>query len=267
MDEFLLVSPLVTHASETNLNTLLDIYNNSDRIESFGIRKRTSLAVGSLLSLVENRPHTLVDLLVDQLRRCETESCRVIYLEAVRNSKCLRSFEALVAYFEETCSKAKVAANNDLCVHELKILSSYPREFFNSPRLFKRFSTIFYDLKSAYSNDLRTESFNILIEKYEILESQSLLENVLIAMNREMKKPKDVDYEFLLYIQRSILQKAQFDADLKSRLDLALKTSKVTYFKFFILQGLSNVMENSLKSNRNKQTFYILTFYLMVYLN
>lgn len=211
IEDLLVAASLVTNPSRALFDILWDIYNNYERIDSLGIRKKTSLAVGALAVDGSQDTAHVIDMLVEQRNKCESDQCRVIYIEAMANTRTYQAFNSTWKYFEEKCSKLAAASNIDLCVDVLRVLRVYPAEYFaDISKLSKKLLRVVFASSSSF-NDLRIECFNILVEKFNFLDNESFLENLLISLRAELTKNKDVDFELLFYIQRYILQRADSD--------------------------------------------------------
>lgn len=210
IEEFLTSTSLTTHPNLNHLKTVLDIFNNDNRIQSFDIKQKATLTLGSLISLIsEPEARAYIKLIATEMENCETIECKFFYLEAIKNSRTTASFEIILEMFNVKCLKGD---KKKLCVYLARLMRSYGKENFRQDlTLLRKLLEIFYNFDSIYVSDLRMESLNILIEKYDIIEDRSLLENVLNTLYLEYRKMDKAEHEFLFYSQRYILQKIEND--------------------------------------------------------
>ncbi|XP_063698675.1 microsomal triacylglycerol transfer protein-like [Culicoides brevitarsis] len=98
----------------------------------------------------------VTEFIMSQLKNCETDECKVIFLRALGNLKAPNTISMLFEYAETGSYKVSTQA--------VKALKAFSVSFWNTPEFRARFEDIFYQTHKKFDSSARTLALDVLLD-------------------------------------------------------------------------------------------------------
>ena len=209
IQDFLASLSLTTKPSENLFYLVKNLIENDNKIPDLESKEKAILTLGSLVYLFKNDKSVIFTDYLDLINKESKNRFNNIHLESLQNSKLDSSFDIIQKQLE----------NTNFTIATIKLLNNFKRSLFENQNVLDKLVKIFNREAPYYniSNDIRAESLNLILDKYNNILSSSdtpILTNILLKLQNESYNDRNSD-QFLYYAQRLILETMMSDPKLK----------------------------------------------------
>ncbi|KAL5280879.1 MTTP family protein [Megaselia abdita] len=169
-------------------------------------------------------------LIVENLEKCDSIDCKVLYLQSLQNLKNKVNVKLLQKYAQEGETKVSVAATRALYVLPVKV-------FVESDK--KVFEKIFYQKEKKFDSTVRTLSLDILLN---MKPSKAELQKMVSFLNSSCKQ-----FEVKTYVLQKLLSLAERCSRFRGLLKGILQESpEINNYNVIAQKGLTTVLQRKL---------------------
>lgn len=174
-----------------------------------------------------NRVNTL---LIENLEKCDTNDCKILFLQALQNLKNKANVKLLQKYALEGETKVSVAAIKALYVLPVKVFDE------NDKKLFEK---IFFQKDKKFDSTVRAHSLDILLN---MKPSKQELQRIVHFLNS-----KETQYEVKTYVLQKLVSLAESCSRFRGLLQgILLENPHINNYNVIAQKGLTTVLQRKL---------------------
>ncbi|XP_046364995.2 microsomal triglyceride transfer protein large subunit-like isoform X1 [Haliotis rufescens] len=248
-ERYLLAATYSTHPGEFLIKDLLAILKKPVPNES--LKESLLLATGAVIhtfcQVKDQCTHQVVQdfrtLLVEGVAQCTDDACRLTYLRAMGNTGLPDTVSTIM--------KLAVDSNNSMVsITAVEALRRVPRTLITA-EVRASLSLLFHQSVRRYDSSVRVVALDLLLQlDLSLME----LRNILLAM-------ADRDHhELSTFIKMKVLDRAQNDENLRSKLQTILKEGRINNYQLMAQVGKSSSFTGYLAKTEDLNCSYNLLF-------